>query len=324
MNVRYPIPEWFTSLPYNHQGDFASFALLLEHGGVYLDSDTLLVNSLDGFCEYTQWYEFVAFSHVGTDSCGVGHHHGAMASRPNAALLRMYYVNIIRFYEDVHGCMGASCATQPRNWLDTLNYAFDGDAAHDLRTPHRAQTFSQLVEAEPCSVMRLPYDDFEWSAITGMRRPDDVGADAHRSNFGCLLAAKWNVSQSTADPAWGAGALAQQILLRIVQNATEPTGTAQFPPGYISGQTHNNARQLVLLHMSPLKRCGGNAAHNRKRVEQDLWRVVNATPLVAGNGSLKRTGSNAIAFESYGPRDFEVVHIALNRGLSGQYYIKQT
>jgi len=85
--------------------------------------------------------------------------------------------------------------------------------------------------------MRLPYDDFEWSAITGMRRPDDVGADAHRSNFGCLLAAKRNVSQSTADPAWGAGALAQQILLRIVQNATEPTGTAQFPPGYISGQT---------------------------------------------------------------------------------------
>jgi hypothetical protein len=63
-NVRYPIPEWVATLPYNHQGDLISFALLLEHGGLYLDSDLLLVSNPDQFLQHTRRQEFVAFHHV--------------------------------------------------------------------------------------------------------------------------------------------------------------------------------------------------------------------------------------------------------------------
>ena len=307
-NVRYPIPEWMTTLPWNHQGDFVSFALLLEHGGLYLDSDTMLVSSPDSFLEHTSQQEFVAFDHVNykVGGCGlVGHHHGAMASRPDSAVLRMYYVNIIRFYEDVHGCMGARCTngdftTPALGWLDTLNYAFAGDAAAGAAaTPHRTQGYIDLVAEQPCSVMRLPYSDFEWNQATAA-----AAASRHRGlvaerNQECLVSEQWNVELEPH--AQHAQQNSDSILTRV-KNAPR-----QHPqPGVVVGgggaaaSTGASSGALAMYHLSPLKNClrsGRVAKEVVDRLTKDIWGIILATSHHDGGvgpGELANQSSTAL------------------------------
>lgn len=282
-NVRYPIPTWVSRLPWNHQGDFVSFALLLEHGGMYLDSDTLLVNNPDSLLDHTARYEFVAFDHFFTGKCSSGHHHGFMASRPDSAALRMYYINMIRFFEDRHGCMGSTCASKldTLSWLDTLNFAFDGDSKQILTTDYRPRSYDSLVLSKPCSVLRLWYHDYEWNENT----KSEDHSDRAPINQACLLGPQWNVSSNR-------NSITEQIISRIAR------------------------QQLVVLHMSPLKHCADGmektdrVAEALSRMQVELWHVLDSQ-------SAHASASSYLSKHWSRHSHFKLLHFALTRALFG-------
>jgi hypothetical protein len=132
-----------------------------------------------------------------------GHHHGAMASRPDATVLRTYYYNVIRFFEDRHGCMGASCANDgfkspPLGWVETLGAAMDGDI-HLRQMEYRERRYLDVVEQHPCSVMRLPYLDFEWAIGTAGAIFDGFDRSGSSVNQQCLLAKAFDVAHGAGD-----------------------------------------------------------------------------------------------------------------------------
>lgn len=57
----YPLPPYFDALPVNHQGDFGSIALLAEFGGVYVDTDVLLLHDIRPYVALLRSVEFVGF-----------------------------------------------------------------------------------------------------------------------------------------------------------------------------------------------------------------------------------------------------------------------
>ena len=148
---RFPLPSYFDDLPVNHQGDFGSFALLAEFGGVYLDTDMLLLHSLDPILRLLERFEFVGFGgHTGDR----GVHHGLMASRPRSEVLVRAYQNALAAYEELGECVGTSCARRDKIvWLTTLE-AFSRGAAAMQRTAQGAGIVS-------CQYARLPTRHFE-------------------------------------------------------------------------------------------------------------------------------------------------------------------
>uniref|UniRef100_A0A6C0B172 Alpha 1,4-glycosyltransferase domain-containing protein n=1 Tax=viral metagenome TaxID=1070528 RepID=A0A6C0B172_9ZZZZ len=47
------IPEYFNKLCYAHQADFVRVNVICDYGGIWLDSDTIVLNSLDSLFDYT-------------------------------------------------------------------------------------------------------------------------------------------------------------------------------------------------------------------------------------------------------------------------------
>ncbi len=141
---RFPLPPYFDALPWNHQGDFGSFAVLAEYGGVYLDTDVLLLHSLEPYVRLLERSEFFGF---GGHSYDEGVHHGLMAARPGARVLARAYAAALAVYEAEGGCAGATCANVGGlRWLSTLD------------------AFSSVVRglvAQPCAYARLPTRHFE-------------------------------------------------------------------------------------------------------------------------------------------------------------------
>ena len=122
----FPLPDYFDALPVNHQGDFGSFALLAEFGGLYLDTDVFVLHSLTPWVRLLERFAFVGF---GGHTFDEGVHHGLMASRPRAAILVRAYHASLAAYANEGGCAGRTCARVGElGWLTTLN-AFAREAA---------------------------------------------------------------------------------------------------------------------------------------------------------------------------------------------------
>lgn len=154
---RFPLPPYFDVLPYNHQGDFGSIALLAEYGGVYLDTDVFVLHDLWQYFRLLQHFEFIGFGgHRGDVRSGsaIGWHdravhHGVMLSRRGAQFAVRAYHAALRMYATKYGCDGHSCASTALGWLDTLD-AFTA-AARDVRAGWRSH----------CLMLRLPTRHYE-------------------------------------------------------------------------------------------------------------------------------------------------------------------
>ena len=145
---RFPLPPYFDDLPWNHQGDFGSFALLAEYGGVYLDTDMLVLHSLAPYLARLDRFEFVGF---GGHSYDAGVHHGMMAARPRSYLLERVYLAALAAYEAEGGCAGSTCTRKSHlRWLTTLD-AFSREARALRREGPRRR----------CAYARLPTRFFE-------------------------------------------------------------------------------------------------------------------------------------------------------------------
>jgi hypothetical protein len=151
---RFPLPPYFDALPVNHQGDFGSFALLAEYGGLYLDTDVLVLHSLAPYLALLARYQFVGFGgHIYDE----GVHHGLMAARPGAEVLARAYAAALAAYEREGGCAGATCAhVGGLRWLSTLD-AFSAQARAYLHGP-RAELGAARA---PCAYARLPTRHYE-------------------------------------------------------------------------------------------------------------------------------------------------------------------
>lgn len=123
---RFPLPAYFDALPVNHQGDFGSIAMLAEYGGVYLDTDVLVLHDLAPWVDLLARYDFVGF---GGHSFDEGVHHGLMAARPGAEINVRAYHAALAAYAEEGGCAGDACArVEGLGWLSTLN-AFAREAS---------------------------------------------------------------------------------------------------------------------------------------------------------------------------------------------------
>lgn len=167
---RFPLPSYFDDLPVNHQGDFGSFALLAEFGGVYLDTDMLLLHGLGPFLNLLERYEFVGFGgHTGDR----GVHHGLMAARPRSEVLVRTYSAALAVYAELGGCAGLTCPRREKlGWLATLE-AFSREAAAMQRS-------SGAAAAASCRYARLPTRHFE----PGTREHDSMCLPAFATVFG--------------------------------------------------------------------------------------------------------------------------------------------
>lgn len=148
---RFPLPTYFDDLPVNHQGDFGSFALLAEFGGIYLDTDMLLLHGIGPFLGMLERFEFVGF---GGHSGDRGVHHGLMAARPHSEVITRAYHAALEVYAKLGGCAGTTCPTREKIfWLATLE-AFSREAA-------AMQQSSGKAAAASCRYARLPTRHFE-------------------------------------------------------------------------------------------------------------------------------------------------------------------
>ena len=216
---RFPLPSYFDDLPVNHQGDFGSFALLAEFGGLYLDTDMLLLHGLEPFVRLLERYEFVGFGgHTGDR----GVHHGLMAARPRSEVLARTYHAALAVYAELGGCAGTTCARREKlGWLATLE-AFSREAAAMQRS-------SGAAAAASCRYARLPTRHFE----PGTREHDSMCLPAYEAVF----ASAAEVSTDT-----GGGAL------RLV-----PAEEAQFVSAVLQAALSGTLR---VLHLSPTKSYG--------------------------------------------------------------------
>ena len=149
---RFPLPPYFDALPVNHQGDFGSFALLAEFGGLYVDTDVLVLHSLEPYVRLLARYQFIGF---GGHTFDEGVHHGLMAARPGADVLARAYHAALAAYASEGGCAGATCARLGGlRWLSTLD-AFSREAKAFL---HGAP---ELAPRPPCAYLRLPTRHYE-------------------------------------------------------------------------------------------------------------------------------------------------------------------
>lgn len=159
---RFPLPPYFDALPINHQGDFGSFAVLAEYGGIYLDTDVLVLHDLAPFWALLRRFQFVGFGgHIYDE----GVHHGLMAALPGAEVLVRTYHAALGVYESEGGCGGATCTRLGGlRWLSTLD-AFSREAKALLHSRP-----SLGPRPPPCAYARLPTRHFE----PGMREHQDM------------------------------------------------------------------------------------------------------------------------------------------------------
>jgi hypothetical protein len=166
---RFPLPSYFDDLPINHQGDFGSFALLAEFGGVYLDTDMLLLHGIGAHLRLLERFEFVGF---GGHSGDRGVHHGLMAARPRSEVLMRTYRSALTVYAELGGCSGVTCAHREKlGWLATLE-AFSREAA-------AMQLGSGAAAAASCRYARLPTRHFE----PGTREHESMCLPAYETVF---------------------------------------------------------------------------------------------------------------------------------------------
>lgn len=226
---RFPLPSYFDDLPVNHQGDFGSFALLAEFGGVYLDSDMLVLHPLEPIVRLLERFEFVGFGgHTGDR----GVHHGLMAARPRSEVLARAYHAALTVYAELGGCAGATCAHRERiSWLTTLE-AFSREAAAMQRDSLAAAggdaTSGEAVSAS-CRYARMPTRHFE----PGLSEHDGMCHAAYEAVF--LNA---NIGTSGGGTSGGAAAVAP------------PAKEAQYVSAVLQSALVGTMR---VLHLSPSK-----------------------------------------------------------------------
>lgn len=170
----FPLPSYFSNLPLNHQGDFGSIALLAEHGGIYLDTDVLVLHPLSATLALLTRTQFVG--HGGHSLRYINSvHHGMMAARPHSAFAQRAYAEALRVYERKGGCSEAarSCASPERlGWLDTLN-AFEtaAEAVGAERDVPCAMTILPTRFYEPGEKEHQDYCDVRLRPLLGPRMP---------------------------------------------------------------------------------------------------------------------------------------------------------
>ena len=215
--LRFPLPPYFDALPINHQGDFGSFAVLAEYGGLYLDTDVLALHSLAPFLTLLRRFQFVGFGgHIYDE----GVHHGMMAARPGAEVLARAYHAALAAYAVEGGCAGSTCSrVQGLKWLTTLD-AFSREAKAFL---HGAP---ELLPAHaPCAYARLPTRHYE----PGMWEHQDMCAGRLREAMGEGGAAAAADPQAARYLASTMAAAATGVL-RVVHLSTTKSGEGRGLP----------------------------------------------------------------------------------------------
>jgi len=79
------IPKYFYNLSYNHQSDFIRAHVLCDHGGIYLDSDTIVMDKLDELFDIIDNKDgFFILENNETLSAGV------FGSKPNTTIMKYW------------------------------------------------------------------------------------------------------------------------------------------------------------------------------------------------------------------------------------------
>ena len=216
---RFPLPSYFDDLPVNHQGDFGSFALLAEFGGVYLDSDMLVLHPLEPIVRLLERFEFVGFGgHTGDR----GVHHGLMAARPRSEVLARAYHAALAVYAELGGCAGATCVHRERiSWLTTLE-AFSREAAAMQRNSLAAaggDTTSGKAVTASCRYARMPTRHFE----PGLSEHDGMCHAAYEAVFANAFVGSSSDGTSGGDAAVAPPAMEAQYVSAVLQAAVVGT-----------------------------------------------------------------------------------------------------
>ena len=236
---RFPLPSYFDDLPVNHQGDFGSFALLAEFGGIYLDTDMLLLHEIGPFLRLLERFEFVGF---GGHSGDRGVHHGLMAARPRSEVLVRTYHAALAVYAELGGCKGMICANREKlTWLVTLE-AFSREAA-------AMQLSSGVADAASCRYARLPTRHFE----PGTREHDSMCLPAFETVFtsagaGALASAAVGMMQAPAEAAHYVSAVLQAALLGTLRVVHLSPTKYEYPSRFPAWREAPRLEHCPLLH----------------------------------------------------------------------------
>jgi len=213
--VRYPLPPYFDELPVNHQGDFGSFAVLAEYGGLYLDTDVLVLHDLSPFINLLKRFQFIGFGgHIYDE----GVHHGLMVARPDAEILARAYHAALSVYEQEGDCAGSKCAhIEGLHWLSTLD-AFSREA----KVLHRLQD----KPSSSCAYARLPTRHFE----PGMHEHQNYCSNRVNDAFRAALASSDGLSRDSEAERFLASTMAASIsgVLRVTHLSTTKSLTASL------------------------------------------------------------------------------------------------
>ena len=100
LSKKFALPAWFENLPWNSRSDFATAALLAEYGGVVLDTDVILVNSLEPYVALLRHYQTVAFGRHPFPDQRWSVHHGVLITRPQAELFVWHFQGFSEWAEE--------------------------------------------------------------------------------------------------------------------------------------------------------------------------------------------------------------------------------
>lgn len=81
------LPEYFLRLNYAHQADYVRVVVLCERGGIWLDSDTIVMGSLDSLFDILEKKDgfFVSHHHTGGGICN-----GFFGTRPHTRIMKYW------------------------------------------------------------------------------------------------------------------------------------------------------------------------------------------------------------------------------------------
>ena len=95
------IPDYFTDLCLAHQADFVRVNVICEYGGIWLDSDTLVLDSLDSLFDYIETQNGF-FIKQNNDTLW----NGIFGSKPNTDLMIKWKNEMINRLDNAHGKIG--------------------------------------------------------------------------------------------------------------------------------------------------------------------------------------------------------------------------
>jgi len=148
------IPDYFDTLLPAHQADFVRVNVICKYGGIWLDSDTLVMDSLDSLFDLIEQKKgfFILQNNDGLWN-------GIFGSKPNTPLMIKWKNEMIKMLNEKKNKI---------EWLDIGNYMLDNFYKEDATLYDNYEIFKGLDNMYPVNwdkcvdeFLKKPYDNYK-------------------------------------------------------------------------------------------------------------------------------------------------------------------